>query len=213
MATRGNEALDASAVRLLEARAEFDARLHGGGKRFPVLEFDRLWLAICDYAAQMTHRNWLHRDVAREFSGFREYLQLEIFDTPGEALRTAERMESILFGDHDPYPEDEEPPVPESMIEETDDDYGCIEGECAGCGNLGRNNEMGLCDDCSGKLERDLIRERDWAYSVTVYGMNNSQRNEVRNQILRKYGKRHELIVPNGPAKPRRKRRKNKKRK
>ncbi len=204
MATRGNEALDASAVRLLEARGELDARLYGPSKRFPAREFNRLWLAFLEYSAQTTHRNWLHGDVAREFRDLPEYLQLEIFDTPGEALRTAERMESILFGDHDPFPEDEEPPVPESMIEVTDDDYGCIEGECAGCGNFGRNNEVGLCGDCSGKLERDLIRDRAWNYSLTVYGMNDSQRNEVRNQILRKYGKRHELIVPNGPAKPRR---------
>ena len=93
----GNKALDALAERVLDARAEFDARLHGRGRRFPVEEFDRLWLAVLEYAAQMRSRKWLHRDVAREFSGFREYLQLEIFDTPGDALRRADRMEIVLF--------------------------------------------------------------------------------------------------------------------
>ncbi len=109
MNTPGNVALDVLAKRVLEARAEFDARLDGRGRRFPMEEFDRLWQAVAEYAAQMKGRKWLHRDVAREFSGFREYLQLEIFDTPGDALQRADRMESVLFADYDAYPEDDRP--------------------------------------------------------------------------------------------------------
>jgi|TARA_Y100000031_G_C8232221_1_gene391482 hypothetical protein len=109
MDTPGNRALDALAEQVLDARAEFDARLHGHRKRFPVKEFDRLWLAVQEYATQMKSCKWLHRDVAREFSGFREYLQLEIFDTPGDALRRADRMETVLFADYDACQEDDEP--------------------------------------------------------------------------------------------------------
>ena len=104
-----NRALDALAEQVLHARAEFDVLLHGHRKRFPVKEFDRLWLAVLEYASQMKGRKWIHRDVAREFSGFRERLQLEIFDTPGDALRRADRMEIFLFADYDAYPEDDEP--------------------------------------------------------------------------------------------------------
>jgi hypothetical protein len=74
----GNKVLDALAERVLHARAEFDSRLSERGERFPAEEFDKLWLAILEYTTQMKNRRWLHRDVAREFSGFREYLQLEL---------------------------------------------------------------------------------------------------------------------------------------
>lgn len=93
----------------MQARAEFNARLDGHSKQFPVKEFDRLWLAVLEYAAQMKGSKWLHRNVARDFSGFREYLELEIFNTPGHALRRADRMEIILFSDYDAYPDDDEP--------------------------------------------------------------------------------------------------------
>ena len=108
MDTPENKTFDALAERVLEARVEFETQLPERGKRFPVEEFDRLWLAVLDYATQMKKRKWLHRDVVREFRGFREYLQLEIFNTPGDALRRADRMEILLFDDYDPYPEDDD---------------------------------------------------------------------------------------------------------
>ncbi len=101
----------------MEARVEFETRLPERGKRFPVEEFDRLWLAVLEYATQMKKRKWLHRDVVREFSGFREYLQLEIFNTPGDALRRADRMEILLFNDYDAYPEDDDPPEGQELID------------------------------------------------------------------------------------------------
>ena len=109
MDTPGNRALDAAAEQVLNARAEFDARLNEHSKRFPMKEYDRLWNAVLEYTAQMKSRKWLHRDLAREFSGFCEYLQLEIFNTPDHALRRADRMEILLFSDYDAYPEDVEP--------------------------------------------------------------------------------------------------------
>jgi len=108
MDTPEKKTLDALAERVLEARVEFETRLPERGKRFPVEEFGRLWLAVLEYATQMKERKWLHRDVVREFIGFREYLQLEIFNTPVGALRRAERMEILLFDDYDAYPEDDD---------------------------------------------------------------------------------------------------------
>jgi len=208
MDTPGNEALDALAERVLKARAEFDIRLDGRSERFPFEEFDRLWLAILAYAVQMKGRKWLHRDVAREFSGFREYLQLGIFNTPGDALRRADRMEVVLFSDYDAYPEDDDPRVPESTLEEMKGEFGLHEGECIGCESFRRVGDLGLCEDCSNKLERDLIRERDWASSAMAYGLNDGQREEVRNQVMSEFGEGLELITQSRQVDPRRGRRK-----
>jgi hypothetical protein len=93
--------LDRLARRVLEARAELDAQL--GNKRFPQEEFDELWVAVRNYCTAMKGLGWVHRDVAREMSGLREYLAIEGFRTPGEALATADRMECLLFSDLDPY--------------------------------------------------------------------------------------------------------------
>ena len=213
MDTPENKTLDALAERVLEARVEFETRLPERGKRFPVEEFDRLWLAVLEYATQMKKRKWLHRDVVREFSGFREYLQLEIFNTPGHALRRADRMEILLFNDYDAYPEDDDLPVPESTLGETELEFGLHEGECAGCEVFRRIGDLGLCEDCSGMLERDLIRKRDWASSVTVYGLSDHEREDVRSQIVHKFGEGQELIDPIRPAKLERKRRKGKRQK
>ncbi len=95
---------------------------------------------------------------------------------------------------------------------EAEAEFGLYEGECAGCEILGRVNDLGLCDGCSGKLERDLIRDRDWAYSVTAFGLSNEQREDLRRQVVRKYGKGLELIAPSPQARSNRKRRKNRKR-
>jgi hypothetical protein len=29
-------------------------------------------------------------------------------------------------------------------------------------------NDFGLCEGCAGKLERDLIRQRDWDYNFNL---------------------------------------------
>lgn len=96
-------------------------------------------------------------------------------------------------------------------IEETE--IAGYEGECAGCEMFGRISDLGLCEACSAKLERDLIRQREWAYGVTVHGQSDREREEVRRRIVREFGAGLELIEPTRPAKPGRKRRKGKKRK
>ena len=206
----GNKALDTLAQQVLEARVEFEAGLqHKGRRRFPVEKFDRLWSVVLEYSTAMSGLNWLHRDVAREFSGLREYLELEIFNTPGDALRRADRMEVILFSDYDAYPDDDEPHGYESVMEEMEDEFMLHEGECAGCGVLHRINDLALCEACVAKLERDLVRERDWAYSATAYGLSDEDRESVRKRIVRDFGEAPELIVPTRQVKLDRKRRRN----
>ncbi len=118
-----NPALDALAKRIMDAHATFDARLGGRGQRFPIAEFDRLWRAVLEYSAAMTGLEWLHRDVARTLSGFREYLELEIFKTPSDVVRRADQMECVLFSDYDPYPDDAEPPGFKNMTGESNQNH------------------------------------------------------------------------------------------
>jgi hypothetical protein len=47
---------------------------------------------------------------------------------------------------------------------------GLYDGECQICGLFGRVDDLSLCEECAGKLERDLIRQRDWDYSINAYG-------------------------------------------
>ena len=88
--------------------------------------------------------------------------------------------------------------------------FGFYEGECRGCDFFTRLNDLSLCKECAGKLERDLIRQRDWDYSVTAFGAPASKREELRQQVVAQYGGKLELIAPN---KGRQKKRKSRKRK
>lgn len=80
-----------------------------------------------------------------------------------------------------------------------DDDepqFGCYEACCAGCDCFAPVNDLGLCEDCAGKLERDLIRQRDWDYSVSAFGLNDEQREQLYRQVIRQFGAVFELIAP-----------------
>ena len=122
-------------------------------------------------------------------------------------------MECILFADYDPYPDDDETPGFENMTGETEAEFGRHEDECAACEQFRRVNESGVCEDCSQKLERDLIRKRDWAYSATAHGMSDERREDMRRQIVDKFGDGPELIAPSRQVEVNRKRRKRRRRK
>ncbi len=53
-----------------------------------------------------------------------------------------------------------------------------------------------LCEECAGKLDRDLIRQRDWAYSLNAYGVPDSKLEGLRGQVVAQYEKELELIAP-----------------
>ncbi len=71
-----------------------------------------------------------------------------------------------------------------------------FEGECQSCDTFQELNELGLCGTCAAKLDRDLIRQRDWAYSTFAYGCPEEKLEDLRNDIIKQYGKKHELIAP-----------------
>ncbi|MCP4043549.1 MAG: hypothetical protein GY731_16595 [Gammaproteobacteria bacterium] len=189
------DTLDALAARLLAACAEFDEQLHENRKSFPDEEFGRLWQCVQEYCAEMKGLDWIHKDVAREISGLREYLELDEFRAPGEVLAVADRMETLLFSDHDPHFGGDEPPEFQNDGWEGDDIFGGYEAQCAGCDGLHRVDDLGLCRECAEKLERDLLRKRDWAYSTTVFGMAEEQREMSRRRVVKQFGEELELIA------------------
>lgn len=74
--------------------------------------------------------------------------------------------------------------------------FGFYEGECQGCDIFQSLNDLGLCEECAGKLDRDLIRQRDWNYSVSAFGAPESKLEELRKEVIKHYGEKLELIAP-----------------
>jgi rubredoxin len=73
---------------------------------------------------------------------------------------------------------------------------GFYEGECQSCDIFQPLNDLGLCEECAVKLDRDLIRQRDWAYSVSAFGVPESRLEDLRKDVIKHYGEKLELIAP-----------------
>jgi len=88
------------------------------------------------------------------------------------------------------------------------EEWGDREGECRGCDTFTRLNDLVLCFDCTGKLERDLIRQRDWDHSVSAYAASPEQREDLRRKVVEQYGPKLELIADEPPPRAKKRRRK-----
>lgn len=85
----------------------------------------------------------------------------------------------------------------EAELSELDDEFGDgYEGQCQACDDYGPIDDMMLCNECAVKLERDLIRQREWNYSASAFGLSNEVREKLRNDVIKNYGKELELIAP-----------------
>jgi hypothetical protein len=82
------------------------------------------------------------------------------------------------------------------MDKSNDEEWGMYDSQCVACDVYGRVNDLELCMDCADKLERDLVRERDWEYSASGFLLSDKDREELRQQIIREHGKNLELIEP-----------------
>ena len=82
--------------------------------------------------------------------------------------------------------------------------FGLWDGFCAGCDGYGRVDDVGLCTVCAAKMERDMIRRRDWAYSAAAYGCPPEKREALRVEVIRDYGKKLELLANSVPARGKR---------
>ena len=92
--------------------------------------------------------------------------------------------------------------APEEDFEDIDDEdfWHNYDGECQACDMHGPVDDMLLCDECAGKLERDLIRQRDWDHCVSAFVLPDKEREKLRNNVIKKYGKALELIVASDKA-------------
>jgi hypothetical protein len=70
-----------------------------------------------------------------------------------------------------------------------------IIAECYCCGFFAQLNDLGLCEECATKLERDLIRQQDWEYSISAFGLSTEAREALRRHIIKQYGADLELIA------------------
>jgi hypothetical protein len=70
-----------------------------------------------------------------------------------------------------------------------------MEGECYGCDKYSSLNDLSLCDDCAAKMDRDLIRMRDWDYSALAFGVPEDRREALRDFIISKHGPKNELLA------------------
>ena len=77
-----------------------------------------------------------------------------------------------------------------------DDSADAFVGECQGCDLWLPLNDLGLCEQCAGKLDRDFIRQRQWDYSVMAYGVPKDKREDIRKAVIDQYGEQLELILP-----------------
>lgn len=77
---------------------------------------------------------------------------------------------------------------------------------CRGCDLPLPVNDLGLCDECYAKLERDLIRMRDWEYSAEAFGVPDEQLEALRDRVIREYGAAYELLEQPHEFKPKNKR-------
>ncbi len=69
------------------------------------------------------------------------------------------------------------------------------EGFCYACDMPGPIDDIGLCQDCSGKIERDMIRLEDWDRSANAWAMGGKSREKLRKDVIKKYGWKLELLV------------------
>lgn len=79
-----------------------------------------------------------------------------------------------------------------------DEEFGLYQAQCAGCDLFTSVNEVGLCSSCAGTLERDMIRERQWAYSALAFGVPSDRLEQLRQLVTKQHGETLELIAPTG---------------
>ena len=87
------------------------------------------------------------------------------------------------------------------------------EAECHGCDIYGPVDDAGLCAECAQKLERDLLRQRAWDYSHAAYVLGEQQREELREKVIAKHGRRMELLADEAGGKKKGKSRRRRRRK
>lgn len=80
--------------------------------------------------------------------------------------------------------------------EDTDEEWEGYDGQCCACDRWGQVDDLGLCEECRTKFERDLVRLRDWDYSAWAFGLSDEGREVLYREVIAQHGKKLELIAP-----------------
>jgi len=67
-------------------------------------------------------------------------------------------------------------------------------GKCLSCDDWGLVNHSALCSDCEGKIQRNFIRQRHWNYVEAAFVLPPAKREELRQQVIKKYGEKLEIF-------------------
>jgi hypothetical protein len=89
------------------------------------------------------------------------------------------------------------------MMADEESEFGSFEYECQACDVFGPVDDVGLCEECSAKLDRDMLRQRAWDYSASAFGMRPEDRERLRAATIAKYGDALELVAPDPEPEPR----------
>ena len=87
---------------------------------------------------------------------------------------------------------------------EDENAFGLWEGQCQACDVWTRVNDLGLCEECDARIQRDLIRARDWDYVAAAFGLDDEGREQLRTEVIRQHGAANELIAEQQPNRRRR---------
>jgi hypothetical protein len=85
-----------------------------------------------------------------------------------------------------------------------------LTGACVGCDQWHALDDLGMCDTCAAKFDRDLIRQRAWDYSATAFGCDPQDYEALRQAVIDSHGAAYELLAP--PEEKSRKRREGRRR-
>jgi hypothetical protein len=79
--------------------------------------------------------------------------------------------------------------------EDVEEEGGWYDGQCQACELWGRVDDVALCEACRDKLERDLVRLRDWEYSASGFGLSDEGREALYRQVIARHGQALELVA------------------
>jgi hypothetical protein len=101
---------DRLAAEAMQCWADFLEVLSSHKQKYPVQQFRAFWAATKRYAELTRSEPLVHRSVADVVNGLLNFLEAERKRVPGDILRDAERLQSLLFSGYDPHFEGDEPP-------------------------------------------------------------------------------------------------------
>jgi hypothetical protein len=100
---------DRVARQVADLRTTFDLAL-SNKRKYPVQEFKAFVRSARRHIEITAGDSMVHKSVAQEVSGLREFVEVERKRIPGDILFEADRLECQLFAGSDPNFDGDEPP-------------------------------------------------------------------------------------------------------